>query len=307
MSHVAKAAPLSPEEARERVVAFMRDASFEATRPSLADVRAVGVILHKGMDVYLTAVPGRDPTELVATAIALAEAGLTPVPHVAARHYPDMKAIDRLLTRLSAEAGVSKIMLIGGDTATPAGSVADAHQVIESGVLQKNGIRQIGLPAFPDGHPVLSDEEVECSLVTKLAAAQSGGLEPVIVTQFCFEIAPILRWLAWLRDRGLNAPARIGFAGPTSLMTWLNYARKCGVRASAEALAKRSGLMKQAFRTVAPDPLIRAIAEATAHERYGDVAPHIFSFGGVAATARWTMAPASGAIRLTEEGGFETI
>jgi methylenetetrahydrofolate reductase (NADPH) len=200
---------------------------------------------------------------------------------------------------------VTKIMLIGGDTATPAGAVADAHQVIASGVLQENGVRQVGLPGFPDGHPVLSDEEVECGLVTKLAAAQSAGLEPVIVTQFGFEVAPILRWLEWLRARGLNAPVRIGFAGPTSLMTWLNYARKCGVRASAEALAKRSGLMKQAFRTVAPDPLIRAIAEATAHERFGDVAPHVFSFGAIAATARWTMGSASGAIRLTDEGGFE--
>ena len=296
--------PLDAVSSKQRIVGFMRDASFEATRPSPADIRAIGGILTPGMYVYLTALPGRDPTELVATAMSVRDAGLTPVPHIAARHFEDMRALERLLGRLNAEAGVTRIMLIGGDTGTPAGSVADAQQVIDSEVLQKNGIREIGLPGFPDGHPVLSDDEVECSLVTKLAAAQSAGLEPHIVTQFCFDVPPILRWIEWLRDRGLHVPVRVGFAGPTSLMTWLNFARKCGVRASAEALAKRSGLIKQAFRTVAPDPLIRQVAEATAGGRLGEVAPHIFSFGGITSTARWTMGPATGELRLTPEGGF---
>jgi methylenetetrahydrofolate reductase (NADPH) len=296
--------PLDAGTAKQRVIDFMRDASFEATRPSNADIRTIGGILAPGMSVYLTALPGRDPTELVATAMSVRDAGLEPVPHIAARHFDDMRAVDRLLSRLNAEARVTRIMLIGGDTGTPAGSVQDAQQVIDSGVLQGNGIREIGLPGYPDGHPVLSDDEVECSLVTKLAAAQSAGLEPHIVTQFCFDVPPILRWIEWLRDRGLHVPVRVGFAGPTSLMTWLNFARKCGVRASAEALAKRSGLIKQAFRTVAPDPLIRQVAEATAGGRLGDVSPHIFSFGGIASTARWTMGPVTGDLRLTPEGGF---
>ncbi len=298
------APPLSDERALSRVIEFMSQASFEATKPSQGDIRTIGTILSPGMPVYLTALPGRDPTELVATAISVRDAGLVPVPHLAARHHKDMRSIDRLLGRLNGEARVTRIMLIGGDTSVPVGSVADAQQVIDSGVLQGNGIRDVGLPGFPDGHPILSDDEVECSLVTKLAAAQSAGLDTHIVTQFGFEVPPMLRWIAWLRDRGVNVPVRVGFAGPANLMTWLNFARKCGVRASAEALAKRSGLIKQAFRTVAPDPLIRQVAEASADGRLGDVSPHIFSFGGIASSARWTMAPVKGAVRLTPEGGF---
>jgi methylenetetrahydrofolate reductase (NADPH) len=100
---------------------------------------------------------------------------------------------------------------------------------------------------------------------------------------------------------------RIGLAGPTSLMTWLKFASKCGVRASAEALAKRSGLIQQAFRSVAPDPLIRSLVEAKAGRAYGEVTPHIFSFGAIVPTARWAMALAQQPLRLTHEGGFEPM
>jgi len=50
-----------------------------------------------------------------------------------------------------------------------------------------------------------------------------------------------------------------------------------------------------------PDALLRALAEARAD--LGDVAPHFFSFGGLARTARWAQAVAER--RLTLEGdGF---
>ena len=44
------------------------------------------------------------------------------------------------------------------------------------------------------------------------------------------------------------------------------------------------------------------LAEAVA--TLGDVAPHIFSFGGLAATARWAAAAAAGHITLDRADGF---
>ena len=306
-AHTPPHVPLDETVLLALISQFMRQVTFEVTRPSLADNRALGSVLLPGMEVYVTALPGRDPTELVATAQDLTQAGLKPVAHIAARHFDSLRAIDHLLKRLHSEAGVTSIMLIGGDTGQAAGSVQDALQVIESGLLQANGIERVGLPGFPEGHPALSEEEVECSLVTKLAALQGAGLEAHVVTQFCFDVEPILQWLDWLRARGLTIPVRIGLAGPTSLMTWLKFASKCGVRASAEALAKRSGLIQQAFRSVAPDPLIRSLVEAKAGRAYGEVTPHIFSFGAIVPTARWAMALAQQPLRLTLEGGFEPM
>ena len=48
--------------------------------------------------------------------------------------------------------------------------------------------------------------------------------------------------------------------------------------------------------------LLRPLAEATAGRT--DVAPHIFSFGGLAAAARWAAAAAAGRIALDRADGF---
>jgi methylenetetrahydrofolate reductase (NADPH) len=295
----------APEGTIDQIVSFMGDSSLEATRPSAGDVAALGASLKPGTNVYLTMLPNRPLDELVASALAVRNTGLEPVPHLSARHFASMDVLEGHVGRLADEAGVRSVLLIGGDIAKPVGTVETALTVIESGLFQRRGIASVGLPGFPDGHPAMNEDEIEANLVTKLAAVQNAGLEAHIVTQFCFDSRPILAWLNWLGERGIHAPVRIGLAGPTSLMTWLNYARKCGVKASAEALASRSGLVKHAFKAVTPDPIIRALAAAKAAGTIDNVAPHFFAFGGIGATAKWVQAPISGAIRLNKDGGFD--
>jgi methylenetetrahydrofolate reductase (NADH) len=72
------------------------------------------------------------------------------------------------------------------------------------------------------------------------------------------------------------------------------------VRASAQALAHRSGLLRQMFALTVPDDLVRALAEAAPSR----VSAHFFSFGGVGATARWAQAVADGRIALQGTSGF---
>jgi len=78
----------------------------------------------------------------------------------------------------------------------------------------------------------------------------------------------------------------------------LRYASRCGVRASAGALAQRAGLMRQMFVMATPDNLIRMLADAAP----AGVALHFFSFGGISATSRWTRAVADGRIAVGGEG-----
>ena len=285
--------------------AFMSECSFEATRPSAAEITSLGRLLPAGAPLFLTALPNRPAAELETAAAATRAAGLTPIPHLSARHFASFEAIDAHLANLRASAGADQIMLVGGDMATPVGAVPDALAVIESGLLEKHGVTRVHLPGFPDGHPHVDPDQLETSLVTKLAALQQRGVESEIVTQFCFDAAPIVRWLDTLRARGVHVPVRIGLAGPTTLLKWLGYARRCGVKASAEALASRSGLVKQAFRAMAPDPLIRALAQAAASGRIDNARPHLFAFGGVEDTVLWARAPMAGGIKLNKDGGFE--
>jgi methylenetetrahydrofolate reductase (NADPH) len=93
---------------------------------------------------------------------------------------------------------------------------------------------------------------------------------------------------------------RIGLAGPATLAGLMRYARICGVTASIQGLARHAGLAKHAFGMIAPDTLLRPLAQAG----LGDVAPHIFSFGGLATAARWIAAAAAGRILLDRADGF---
>ncbi|MGE3644330.1 MAG: methylenetetrahydrofolate reductase [Beijerinckiaceae bacterium] len=289
------------------ITAFMRTCTFEATRPSEKDVAALRETLPEGTSVYLTMLPNQKAEESLQAAKSIRNAGLTPVPHLAVRHFSTMQDVEKLLSAFASEAGVTRVLLIGGDTATPSGSVADVLSVIQSGALQRSRIAEVGVGGFPDGHPAMSEDELEANLVTKLAAIQGGGLEGHIVTQFAFDAEPIVRWLQWLRGRGIGVPVHIGMAGPTSLMSWLNYARKCGVKASAESLATRSGLIKQAFKSVAPDPIVRALSAPAIRAELGPIAPHLFAFGGIGATAKWAQPAMRGDIRLNSEGGYDPV
>ncbi|MBV9136017.1 MAG: hypothetical protein JO357_03070 [Hyphomicrobiales bacterium] len=62
--------------------------------------------------------------------------------------------------------------------------------------------------------------------------------------------------------------------------------------------------MKHMFNAVAPDPLIRALVEALPADDMDEISPHLFSFGGLGATARWIAGAARGPITLDRDGGF---
>jgi methylenetetrahydrofolate reductase (NADPH) len=281
-----------------RIAAFMDGFSIEATRPSATDIAELAM-LKRGTRVYLSAVPNRPPDESLAAAMQIRAAGLEPVPHVAVRNFASEQALDDFLARLNGEASVDNILVIAGDR-NECGPFRRALDAIDNGVLRRRGIRSIGIAGYPQGHPRIGDDELNRALAEKIAAAEATGLNPEIVTQFCFDARSILDFVARLRGFGFDHRVRVGLVGPTSLTSLMRYAARCGVRASAQGLARRSGLMRQMFALATPDDLIRALAEAA----LAGVVPHFFSFGGVPATGRWARAVADGRITLDAGAGF---
>jgi methylenetetrahydrofolate reductase (NADPH) len=301
---VAAASPVPTGEPSEaaRIGDLARRASFEATRPSDAEIDALAAAAALGTPVYVSAVPARPLNEQVATARRLAARGFEPVPHVAARNFASTIELDGHLARLVDEAGVRRLLVIGGDRDAPAGHFHHAIEVIESGLPQNRGIREIGIAAYPEGHPRIAQTEIDRALAAKMEAAAATGLGVHIVTQFAFSPAPILAFIARLRDMGIEQPVRVGVAGPASVATLMRFAAICGVATSARALARNAGLAKHLFGSNAPDAVIRALAAA--RDALGDVTPHFFTFGGLGATARWAAAVAAGRIALDRNGGF---
>ena len=288
----------APADAVARIAALMAGFSIEATRPSDADIDALGV-LKRGTRVYLSAVPNRPAAESAAAAVRVRAAGLEPVPHVAVRNFESVAALDEFLARLNGEAAVDNVLVIAGDR-NDCGPFRNALDAIDLGVLRRRGIRSIGIAGYPEGHPRIADEELSRALAEKITAADAVGLAVEIVTQFCFDARAILDFVARLRSFGFEHRLRIGLVGPTNLTSLMRYASRCGVRTSAQALARRSGLMRQMFAMTTPDDLIRALAEASP----AGVVPHFFSFGGIPATSRWARAVADGYIAIEAGGGF---
>jgi methylenetetrahydrofolate reductase (NADPH) len=282
-----------------RIAAFMDDFSVEATRPTDADIAALAGVLPRGARVYLSAVPHRPADESITAAIRLRAAGFEPVPHVAVRNFSSAAALDDFLARLNGDADVRRALVIAGDR-TDHGPFRRALDAIDSGVFRRRGFRELGIAGYPQGHPKIGDDELLRAISEKITAAEATGLAVEIVTQFCFDAPAILAYVERLRAFGFEQHLRIGLVGPTSLSALLRYASRCGVRASAQTLARRSGLLRQMFALTMPDDLIRALADAAP----ANVSAHFFSFGGLPATARWARAVANGRIALDGTAGF---
>jgi methylenetetrahydrofolate reductase (NADPH) len=273
-------------------VSFAQQFSIEATRPSAAEIAALADVLPRATPVYFSAVPTITPREIVAAAARLRKAGLEPVVHIAARRIGSNADLQDLLAGLHGEADVKRLLVIGGDADT-AGEFPDALAVIQKGRLSEAGIEEIGIGAYPEGHPRISSGRLEAALDEKIAAACAQGLGVHIVSQFSFAPERILAWLKQLRACGITRPVKVGMAGPTSVPSLLRYARRCGVAASLRGLVSGAGagLIGQVVGTVGPERILAALSEA---EGLGDTAPHYFSFGGTIETARYACEASAG-------------
>jgi methylenetetrahydrofolate reductase (NADPH) len=290
------ATPLQTEAVR--IANFVRGATFETIR--LARAELDDIALAAGTEVYVSAVPTRPADEQIAVAAQLRAAGLQPTPHVAARNFASAAALDTYLARMTEEAGVRRILVIGGDREQPSGPFHRAIDIIESGLPQSRGIVDIGLAGYPDGHARIADAEIERALVAKIAAASETGVTIHIVAQFAFSTGPIVAWIGRMREIGIEQPIRIGLAGPASVAALMRFAAICGVRTSARALARNAGLATHLFGLSTPAAMIRQLAAA----KLDGATPHFFSFGGLGATARWATAVAAGHFSLGPGDGF---
>ena len=262
--------------------------SLEATRPNAAEIAALADVVPPATPIYFSAVPTITRQEVIAAAASLRKAGLEPIIHVAARRLASAADLQELLAGLRGDADVRRLLVIGGDVDTP-GAFADALAVIQKGRLRETGIEEIGIGAYPEGHPRIPAGRLESALDEKIAAATAQGLRVHIVSQFSFSPERILAWLRQVRASGIGKPIKIGMAGPTSVPALLRYARRCGVAASLRGLV--SGVASGLVGHVGPDRIIKTLSAAG---DLGEVAPHYFSFGGTLETARYACEAAAG-------------
>jgi len=288
-----------PRDVQRRLRALAATASVETLARAAAVREAMAAPLAPGSDVYITWLARDEGDVRVAAARDLRRAGLNPVPHLAARHLASHAQLHDLLARLDGEAGVTQVLLIGGDCDRPRGPFRSALEVLEQGALERHGIRRVGLAAYPEGHPRIPDTVLERELAAKIAHLRAAGILPHVVTQFCFAARPILAWLGRFRAREGDVPVHVGLAAPAKIATLLNFAATCGIGASLRALRRGTRLLMDA----GPEAILHELVQ---DERHADIARlHLFTFGGVPRTASWLGAVAGGAFSLRDDGfGF---
>ena len=229
--------------------------------------------------------------DLVAPAASLRRAGLIPVPHIGARHIESVSQLERLIARLVTEAGVDRVLIVGGDRDRPAGPFDSSLAVMESGLLQKAGIFRMAVGGFPEGNPKISDAVLEESLAAKVNFARTAGLQLSIVTQFCFEAEPVAAWVRRVRGLGIAIPIRIGLAGPAGLLALMRYAVHCGVGNSLKVLTEKPSFARLLIEK-GPEPILRGIVSALTSPSpdalpLGIAGFHFFVFGGFNKTMDW--------------------
>jgi methylenetetrahydrofolate reductase (NADPH) len=290
---------VSPERERRNIQALLAGASVELSSRDPAEIDACMDLLPPGTAVYISMPPGQTYHGNVALAARMRRAGLNPVPHFAARRIASREALDEYLKRSVGEAAVDSALVIAGDSDRAAGPFESSLALLESGHFQKHGVVHLGVAGHPEGHPKIALSALESALAAKKSLARRSGLDLRVVTQFCFESAPVLEWAAKVKVHGL--PVRVGLSGPASLPRLLKFAALCGIGNSIRALKARPQAITRLLVQTGPEEVVRELAR---HAGPPITGLHFFCFGGLVRTARWLRALREGLFELTEDGGF---
>jgi methylenetetrahydrofolate reductase (NADPH) len=289
----------------EQIKTAVEGWSIEVTPTGATKIESFATCLSPGTTVNVTFLPGSDPLETVAVAKRLHNEGMNAVPHLAARSLKDVDQIDTLLAAYRVEAGVDEVLIIGGGVDQPIGAFDNSLQILETGLLQKHGIRRVGVAGHPEGSPDISQIEITEALVAKNALARREGLEMYIETQFCFEAPIVLEWEKTVRAAGNELPIRIGIPGPATIKTLFRFAQISGIGPSMRFISKQARNVAKLMTVQSPHLLLSDLAQGMADDPDCLIEHfHFYPFGGFAKTAIYANAIASGSIQLLPKGGF---
>jgi methylenetetrahydrofolate reductase (NADPH) len=272
----------------ENAAELLSSSSLEIGAHRPQDAREIAALLPGGTPVYVNHLPRHRLLDTVPTLVAVREAGLEPVPHIAARRIREQAELREFLARATGEAGVQKALILGGDQADVAGPYPDGAAMLRESFLTGCGLREIGLPGYPEGHPRIPAAAIEKAFADKLMLAAGHGLGTYVVTQFSFAPQRVVDYCARMARQAPGIPIYVGLAGPTNPVALLRFAQRCGVSASLRALGTQGMNAVRLVTHTDPAEQLAAIARyCAAHADCNVVGVHLFTFGGVAAAANW--------------------
>lgn len=266
--------------------------SIEVLPRTAAKIPSFQDLLPKRTQVFLAHVDGTPLASMVETARRLHAEGFAVTPHLPARSLTDRYELEELLKRYQGEANVHHALLLAGGAAAPRGSLLSSFDLIETGLFDKLGFKQLHVAGHPEGNrdidPDGSTVNVDAALLRKTEFAKRTDARVVITTQFLFDSRAVLSWSERMEALGVDLPIHAGLAGPAKLQTLIKYAITCGVGPSLKVLQKRALNITRLLLPYEPTDL------ATELERYKLLNPksrierfHLFPLGGIEPAVQW--------------------
>jgi methylenetetrahydrofolate reductase (NADPH) len=248
----------------------------------LKNVLDQAAFLPPGALVSVTASPAKGMEATIDLAVQLRERGYRVVPHLAAHMVRDRAHLAELLRRMN-DAGVDRAFVVGGDAKEP-GEYRDGLSLLRAMADLGHGLREIGVPCYPQGHPTIPDDVLLEALAAKAPLADS------MTTQMCFDPIAIGTWLRARRADGIDLPAIIGVPGAAEPQRLLSIAARIGVRDSRRFVMKNARFVARMVRSggyYRPDSLLDGLAPLIADPGTGVAGLHLYTFNAVEATEAW--------------------
>jgi methylenetetrahydrofolate reductase (NADPH) len=201
--------------------------------------------------------------------------------HLAARMLESRQHLETVLGQ-TAEAGIDDLFVIGGDLDEPRGPYSSAGELLEEMSDHELRPAAIGVAAYPEGHPLIDDRQLEAVLEHK------AQLASYMVTQLCFDADLLLAWLTRLRANGLALPLYVGATGQVDQRRLLEISVRIGVGPSLRFLRKQRsfGQLLRGSRN-ATQRFCDAIDAERSDPELGIVGFHFFTFNELVATWQW--------------------
>ena len=272
-----------PTGPNPNVQELVRSAIFEII-PLNSATEAIDALPEKSrVSVTASATKGQQATLVVSE--ELISRGHHPIPHLSARLMRDRGQV-KDLADWTKDNGVTTAFVIGGDTTEP-GAYRDAHSFMRDLFEHSHGLDTVGVAAYPDGHPLISEDVRRDALFAKQELLAEAGLRGYCSTQMCFDPARIIAWLKAERNDGLALPVHLGIPGVVERTRLLAIGARLGVGQSLRYLRKNRRTMAKLLGSSAHDPsdLLEALSSQLAP--LGIDGLHIFTFNQVATTAAW--------------------
>lgn len=265
---------------RVALAGLLRAPTFELI--PLRSAMDEAALLPFGARVSVTASPTKGLEATVALCEQLQAAGFRAVPHLSARMIRDRAHLRDLIAWLEG-AGVDRAFVVGGDAKEP-GAYPDGLALLREMAEIGHPLAEIGIPAYPQGHPFIADGPLLDALRAKAPFAS------YLTTQLCFDPDAIGRWLAARRAEGLVLPAHVGVPGVAEPQRLLAITARIGVADTHRFLAKNLRFVARLVRSggfYRPDALLAGLAPRIADPTAGIVDLHMYTFNAVEALEVW--------------------